>query len=120
MWRHHTFKVMLVGDAGVGKTEIVKKLLEEKGKYSRRRGEGISLNHLAIDLSVISENDVTLHMSIWDASGKTDDRKAIKVYFPATHVCLVVFDLSQPGQFYKIDGWLSEFRKNRIPTTKPI
>jgi small GTP-binding protein len=88
------FKVILVGDASVGKTSIVNQFAE--GTYEDNCG-----NTVGVDLKIktISYKGEQIKLQIWDTAGQERYRNLAETYFKGTHGVILVYDLTSPTSF---------------------
>lgn len=105
-----SFKIILIGDARVGKTSIRKTYFGEgfKAQYLVTIGADFALKRLTNSL-----------LRIWDLAGQSDYRRFRKNYYQGSHGCLLVFDLTNPTSLVNLELWLEELGEaldKQIPT----
>jgi len=62
-----------------------------------------------------------LYLQIWDCAGQERFRALCKVYFRATDICILVFDLSNPSSLKSIrDYWINTYLENATKSYKFI
>ncbi|MHA1835656.1 MAG: GTP-binding protein [Candidatus Odinarchaeia archaeon] len=97
------FKVIVIGDGGVGKTcltlTFVKK--EFKSDYIPTLGVDVYMKEFGL-----GESKVTL--IIWDIAGQEKFDIIRKQYYKGAQGALLVFDLTRPETFYNIEKWHEE------------
>eukprot|EP00659_Diplonema_papillatum_P019419 gene19419-29921_t len=59
------FKVVLLGDSGVGKSSLVARLIDDDFSHSQRSTTGASFLHHTVELE-----DCTVNLDIWDTAGQ--------------------------------------------------
>ena len=99
----HRFPIVVVGDAGVGKTSL---LLRHTGQaflpvHVPTPGIEFVASHLRL---LPSGANVCLEM--WDTTGQARFRSVARSCHAGSRACLLVFDLSRPETFDSIPGWL--------------
>jgi small GTP-binding protein len=99
------FKIVLLGDSGVGKTSIVQ-------YFERQTFE--STNESTVGASFMSREMRTsygrINLHIWDTAGQERYRSLVPTYARGACAALVVFDLSAADTFQSIDRWIHEFK----------
>lgn len=108
------FKLIIIGDAAVGKTSLVKNFVKEEFKtdYLPTLGVNIYFKELKI-------NDKNIELSIWDIAGQTGWELMHKSYFRGAEGAIVVFDLTRKKTLDNLDGWMNkinEYIGRDIPT----
>jgi small GTP-binding protein len=100
------FKLVLLGDSGVGKTSIVQYFQHKTCSPSIDATVGASF--LSREMATKS-GPITLH--IWDTAGQERYRSLISTY--ARDACggLCIFDLSAAATFSTLDYWMRTFRE---------
>jgi small GTP-binding protein len=101
------FKIILVGDAAVGKSSIVNRLLYNR--YHCMLTPTIGAAYLSKKLIV---NGNAYQLNIWDTAGQERYHSISKVYYKNALGSLFVFDLTNRKSFENIKNWLMDVRQN--------
>ena len=99
------FKVLLLGDSGVGKTSFLKRLFVNKfEEVTPTKG---------CDAKFISfmTTDGLANLSIWDVSGSDDLRYLRRGYFYNANCALIFYDLTNEQSYNNVKQWSKELRK---------
>ena len=103
-----SFKVLLIGESGVGKTTLLRTL-----KYGYYTKCGVTVG-LDFTIHYVKVNDTTCKLVIWDFGGY---RNFIRMYWEnphfvsGAHGVLLAFDISSYETFLALKDWLKLVRK---------
>ena len=99
----HLYKIVLVGDSGIGKSSILQ-------KYTRDEFSDNYINTIGVDFAVktIEINGKNIKLQIWDTAGQERFRTITYSYYRGAHGIILVFDLTDINTFYNIAYWLNE------------
>ena len=100
------FKILLLGDAGVGKSSII--LRYTKNEYNAKMVSSIGVDFKAKDIIV---NDKKVKLQLWDTAGHERFRTITTSYYRGAHGIATVFDLSDRESFEHVERWLEEINK---------
>ena len=102
------FKIILIGDPGVGKTSIMSKFItnEFKNLYQSTLGVEFKTKEIYID------NSACAKLNIWDTCGQERFRAITRQYFKNSHGVFLVFDLSSKETIKKLNIWMKDIRDN--------
>ncbi len=107
------FKIIFVGDTGVGKTCIIKRTDEDKFEEAHSITIGGDFAKLFYSI-----NQKRVKVQLWDTCGLEQYRSMIKIFFKGSDACLIVFDLTSEKSFYAVPRWLADVRENTSPSAK--
>ena len=108
-------KVILLGDAGVGKTSLLAQYVD--GQFSEEYHQTIGANFLIkeIDLTKILDQldikDKGFKLYFWDIGGQTDKLWANEYYFVQAVGAMVIFSLEKVTSFEQIDFWIEKLKE---------
>ena len=113
----YIIKICLLGQAGVGKTCICKRLaLDVFEAYTKPT---IGLDFYKYDLPIlIKKEEKICRLSIWDFGGQEQFKKFFQYYISGAHGIFMVFDLSDVQSLIQLDWWhekLVEFGHKETP-----
>ncbi|MHA1579024.1 MAG: Rab family GTPase [Candidatus Freyarchaeota archaeon] len=111
--KEYMFKVVVVGDNGVGKTSIVRRYVH--GIFEEDYRAGVGTRILAKDLDFEGRR-VTL--SIFEIGGPEKFRIGENILFKGAEGVVVVFDITNENSFQGLDGWFAQLEYNlseRVP-----
>ncbi|CAK9812153.1 Ras-related protein Rab-26 [Anthophora quadrimaculata] len=102
------FKVMLLGDSGVGKTCLLTRF---------RDGRFLSGNYITtvgIDFrnKVVVVDETSIKLQIWDTAGQERFRSVTHAYYRDAHALLLLYDVTNKTSYDNIRAWLSEIREH--------
>jgi small GTP-binding protein len=105
-------KVIIVGDAAVGKTSLL--LRYTKGTFNPTYILTIGVQFAVKDIRIGQD---VLRIQIWDTGGQERFGPIRKIYYRGTKGALVVYDRSNHASFERLDYWIRELRQstNNIP-----
>jgi Ras-related protein Rab-7A len=97
-------KIMILGNAGVGKTSILEQYVNKAftGNYKVTIGADFLTRDLEIDGQKIK-------LQIWDTAGQEKYRSLGIAYYRGADACMLVFDLSDKTSFKDLDKWNEAF-----------
>ena len=99
----YLFKVIIVGDAGVGKSSILTKYVD--GEWSNTYVQTVGVD---FKIRTIVFEDVTVKLQIWDTTGQERFRTITQSYYKGSHIFIVVFDITNHDSFQNVETHLSE------------
>lgn len=103
----HTYKILTIGESGVGKTCILRRFVENKFLKNHLATIGIDFNTKSIKV-----NGVDIRLKIWDTAGQERFRNITNQYYKGADGIILVFDLTDMNSFDKINDWVSQISTN--------
>jgi small GTP-binding protein len=99
------FKVILVGDSGVGKTALVTRFLNHTFLESSAGTVGVEFR-----TGVMEIDGRVVKIQIWDTAGQERYRSLITSYYRGTACAFIVYDVTYSLSFSSVMRWLDEVR----------
>eukprot|EP00397_Hematodinium_sp_SG-2012_P052201 GEMP01061597.1.p1 GENE.GEMP01061597.1~~GEMP01061597.1.p1 ORF type:complete len:213 (+),score=49.58 GEMP01061597.1:66-704(+) len=107
--RRNKSKVVLLGDASVGKTSIVTRFVNNRFSDSIEATVGAAFSTRALALD--TQPPRTVKFEIWDTAGQERFRSLAPLYYRGAAAAIVVCDLTAPETFNRAQDWISELRE---------
>ena len=101
------WKVIFVGDSGVGKTSIV---LRSMGKFKKNTESTIGVDYVTRHVSENPPCDI----QFWDTAGQERFCALNPMYIRDSDIQVVVYDISNIQSFQNISFWIEEIQKYRL------
>lgn len=101
------FKLLVLGDWGVGKTSLVRSFVERKFAADYLPTIGVNILVKDLVLNVDGQNTKIL-ISIWDIAGQKDFRPLVPTYHAGATGVFFVGDLSRLLSFDRLTAWYED------------
>jgi len=111
----YLFKVVLVGDTNVGKTNLLCRFTRNEFDLESRCTIGIEF---ATKLSTVQGKVVK--SQIWDTAGQERYRSITDAYYRGAVGALLVYDISRRSSFENLGRWLDELRDHAEDGCLPV
>lgn len=95
-------KIVLVGDQNVGKTSLLRYLVDKKPLECPTTTTSIYLT-----VEQLEVKGKTISVNIWDTAGEEQYRSLTSVYLRSAKGILIVFDLSEKKSFESVQYWMN-------------
>ena len=108
-----SFKFILIGDSGVGKTSLIGQFVQ--GKFKGDFRPTIGLNVMSHSFDFLTNQ---LQMNIYDIGSQKFFRRVRRNYYSGTNAALILFALSDRETFNSLKAWnkeLEQFTGKKIP-----
>lgn len=104
-----TWKVIIIGDSGVGKSKIISHYMDDKNKNSTiTLPNAYYVKNINIDGNVYG-------LSIWDTAGQEKYRSLVRTYFRGSNAILLVYDVTDRTSFINCEDWLKQLLEYKNP-----
>lgn len=110
-----SFKFIVIGSSGVGKTAILKRLVEDTFATDSQSTIGVEF-----DSTVIDVDGEQVKLQIWDTAGQERFRSIAKAYFRNAVGVILVFDITERKTFDDVNMWLNDVHSLCDPTAVVI
>ncbi len=97
----YTFKLIVAGDGGVGKTTLVDRYVSGTFHNNSRITLGVQF---MVKRLVVNNNPVDLQ--IWDFGGEDRFRFILPSYCMGAHGALFMYDITNPASLYNMNNWM--------------
>jgi len=106
----YLFKLVLIGDSGVGKSNLLSRFTRNEFNLESKSTIGVEFatKSLNIDGKVIKAQ-------IWDTAGQERYRAITSAYYRGAVGALLVYDVTRHTTFENIARWLKELREHTDP-----
>ncbi|XP_059648278.1 ras-related protein RABA2a [Cornus florida] len=101
----YLFKVVLIGDSGVGKSNLLSRFT--RNEFCLESKSTIGVEFATRTLQVEGR---TVKAQIWDTAGQERYRAITSAYYRGALGALLVYDTTKPTTFENVSRWLKELR----------
>ena len=108
---NYLLKYVIIGDSGVGKSNILLKYINNTFSEEFKATVGVEFG--AKNLQV---NGRVYRIQIWDTAGQENFRSITRAYYKNSVCALVVYDISSRDSFNNVSSWIEDC-KNQSPKT---
>ncbi len=99
----YLFKVLLIGDSGVGKSCLLLRFADDTYTESHISTIGVDFKIKTVEL----DNKI-IKLQIWDTAGQERFRTITSSYYRGAHGIIVVYDITNQESFVNVKQWLHE------------
>ena len=104
-----SFKVVLVGESGVGKTSIITQFIDQTFQEDQQSTTGGTFS----TKSVICEGGKILKFEIWDTAGQERYRSLTTMFYKDANAAVMVYDVTRKESFDEIKNyWSNQIKEN--------
>ena len=103
----YLFKVVLIGDSGVGKSNLLSRFTRNEFSLETKATIGVEF----ATRSVTVENKV-IKAQIWDTAGQERYRAITSAYYRGAVGAMLVYAINSRDSFNNAERWLNELRDN--------
>ncbi|CAI2376191.1 unnamed protein product [Moneuplotes crassus] len=107
----YLLKIILIGDAGVGKTFLLSRYINEE--LPRKKGPTIGVEFAT--KSICLANGGVVKAQIWDTAGTERFKAITSAHYRKSVGALVVYDVTVRDTFLHVKKWLDELREHGEP-----
>jgi Ras-related protein Rab-1A len=111
----HLYKILLIGDSGVGKSSIIMRYTENTFSEKMQSTIGVDFK-----ITTIKHNNKTIKLQIWDTAGQERFRTVTTSYYRGAHAVIVVFDLTSMDSFLNVKQWIEEVNSSVNNSQKSV
>ena len=105
-------KLLIVGDAGVGKSNFIYRYTKDKFSTSNLSSSGFESNSKEINIS-----DQKIIVQLWDSAGQEKYKSITKNLFTRVQGIIIVYDITNKNSFSNVKNWIKLINEtdNTIP-----
>ncbi|XP_041964231.1 ras-related protein Rab-25b [Alosa sapidissima] len=104
------FKVVLIGESGVGKSNLLSRFTKNEFNHDSRTTIGVEFSTRTVQL-----NGLTIKAQIWDTAGLERYRAITSAYYRGAVGALLVYDISKHLTYESAARWLKELYDHADP-----
>ena len=99
------FKTVLVGDSGVGKSNLLSVYIDKNFHNETKATVGVEFGAKKLNIEGKS-----IKAQIWDTAGQERYRSITSAYYKGAKGALIVFDLTNRESFVSVIRWFTEIK----------
>jgi len=101
----YLFKVVLIGDSGVGKSNLLSRFTRNEFNLESKSTIGVEFATRSIEVE-----GKTIKAQIWDTAGQERYRAITAAYYRGAVGALLVYDIAKHTTYENVERWLKELR----------
>lgn len=116
----YIFKIIVVGDTGVGKTCLVDRYCNKHFNPSHDMTIGVEFGAKTLDLKLPNQEPIKVKIQLWDTAGQESFKSITRSYYRSASGVILCYDTTRYETFLKITKWLSEIERECHQNTRII
>ncbi|KAG7458854.1 hypothetical protein MATL_G00225020 [Megalops atlanticus] len=113
--RSRIFKIIVIGDSGVGKTCLTYRFCAGKFPDKTEATIGVDFREKVIDI-----DGEKIKVQLWDTAGQERFRKSmVQHYYRNVHAVVFVYDVTNGASFRSLPAWIEECRQHSLGQEVP-
>ncbi|XP_061634825.1 ras-related protein Rab-11B-like isoform X1 [Phyllopteryx taeniolatus] len=101
----YLFKVVLIGDSGVGKSNLLSRFTRNEFNLESKSTIGVEFATRSLQV-----DGKTIKAQIWDTAGQERYRAITSAYYRGAVGALLVYDIAKHLTYENVERWLKELR----------
>jgi len=103
----YLFKIVLIGDSGVGKSNILTRFTKNEFNLESKTTIGVEFA-----TKTMSAEGKVIKAQIWDTAGQERYRAITSAYYRGAVGALLMYDITKYQTFANVEKWFEELRNN--------
>jgi Ras-related protein Rab-11A len=106
----YLFKIVIIGDSGVGKSNIFTRFIKDEFNLDSKATIGVEFSAKNVTIK-----DKVIKAQVWDTAGQERFRALAKNYYRGAVGALLVYDITNHDSFKSVERWLKEVKDHAEP-----
>ncbi len=102
---NYEFQVVVVGDSGVGKSNLIKRFINNEFQSHSKATVGVEF----LSKNFIINNEI-FKINIWDTSGQERYKSITTAYYKGAKGAMIIYDVTNQNSFNNVDKWFNEIK----------
>jgi len=102
----HLFKLVIIGDAGVGKSSLLLRFTEDNFSTNYISTIGVDFRFRTLNIK-----QKIVKLQIWDTAGQERFRTITSAYYRGADGVILVYDVTSDESFKHVEDWLEQVNK---------
>ena len=111
----HLFKLIIIGDTGVGKSCLMKRVMDNEFKQEHQvtigvefGSFGLKINNQVIKLQIWDTVSKSLVINSFEQAGQESFRSVTRIFYRGAHCVFLTYDITRDETFANLIEWLKE------------
>uniref|UniRef100_V9LBN5 Ras-related protein Rab-13 n=1 Tax=Callorhinchus milii TaxID=7868 RepID=V9LBN5_CALMI len=109
----YLFKLLLIGDSGVGKTCLIIRFAEDNFNSTYISTIGIDFKIKTVDVE-----GKKIKLQVWDTAGQERFKTITTAYYRGAMGIILVYDITDEKSFENIQNWMKSIKENASATVE--
>ena len=102
----YKIKIIVVGDSGVGKTNLINRFASDKVDTNSKATIGVEFVYKTLKI-----NKEVIKIEVWDTAGQERYRAITSSYYKGAKGAIIVYDITNEDSFNNVESWMNEVTK---------
>ena len=98
-------KIIIVGDSGVGKTNLISRYASDKFDKNSKATIGVEFIYKTLKI-----NKDIFKIELWDTAGQERYKSITSAYYKGARGAIIVYDITSEKTFTNIETWIHEVK----------
>ena len=99
------FKLIIIGDTGVGKSCLMKRVMDDEFKTEHQVTIGVEFGSYGLRI----EGKI-IKMQIWDTAGQESYKSVTRIFYRGAHCVFLAYDITRDETFNSLAEWYKEIK----------
>ena len=99
----YLFKLIIVGDTNVGKTNIMSKYIKDQFNITSKSTIGVEFG-----TKILKIDNKKVKAQIWDTAGQERYKSITSAYYKGAKGAFIVYDITNKSTFESVDKWIKD------------
>ena len=99
-------KTILIGESGVGKTNLIN--IAKKEKFNPNQVATVNCSFFKTEFLV---EDIKFNIYLWDTIGQEKLKSLTKIFFKNSKIVILVYDITNKSSLHQLDFWLKQVKE---------
>ena len=99
----YKIKIIVVGDSGVGKTNLINRFASDKFDTNSKATIGVEFVYKTLKI-----NKEVIKVEVWDTAGQERYRAITSSYYKGAKGAIIVYDITNEDSFNNVERWINE------------
>ena len=101
----HMFKLIIIGDTGVGKSCLMKRVMDEEFRQEHQVTIGVEFGSYGVRI-----DGKIIKLQIWDTAGQESFKSVTRIFYRGANCVFLTYDLTRDETFVSLGEWLKDVK----------
>ena len=101
----HMFKLIIIGDTGVGKSCLMKRVMDEEFRQEHQVTIGVEFGSYGVRI-----DGKIIKLQIWDTAGQESFKSVTRIFYRGANCVFLTYDLTRDDTFVSLGEWLKDVK----------